>query len=340
MPSFTGFAPTPNLGENYLGGVRVAQQGQAQAAEQQQGQQRLAQQAQQAQQQLQLESQKLDAAREQAALELQVRQQEKQQQMFQEQQRLEIDKAYKDNMIGLQKQKLQDAQAKMAQETQKAARRLEATAGFQKQMEDLVAGGMPMNQAVMTAAFGHPEANLPNAGYLRGGMPGTAGAEIPDLGKILPVEGHPDLEQFVSGKGSRQLRPKPPEVGTGPEIPFGMVQYGKRLMPDIAVREDLKERDRLVKLQEGDLQGKEAASRKAQGVDLRARQKADLSDYTARQKKIDDLDAKLHKTAGGKVPAPKRTPNPKQINHLKEHPETANQFDDYFGEGASDQYLK
>jgi hypothetical protein len=103
MPAFSAYAPTPDLAQSFLGGVRLAQDAQQHA------------------QQIQLQREKLAQAAQQAEMELMAKREAAQQQQLRQQQEMEIEKAYKQAQIGLRQREVDESAKVLEFKTQQAA---------------------------------------------------------------------------------------------------------------------------------------------------------------------------------------------------------------------------
>jgi hypothetical protein len=337
MPSFGNFAATPNLAESYLGGARVVQQDQ------------------QAAQQFELEAAKIAAGRQQAAMEAQARQQALQQKSIQDQQELELQRSYKESMLGLQEREMKAKEDQFNQQIQQAAQAHEATQAYQQEAADMIGRGQEPTSAFMQSAMKYgPQMNLPSGAYSQmfrdrgeAGAAGTPEGMPEDFGEVTDVPGMEGYSKFRTGKGSYQLLKKPDtgEASQQPDIPPGYLVFNEKVLPDVAFREQLKERNRLVKMEESDIPFANAAAKREAGDKLSKTDKIALKKGDERQAKIGQLSSEIEgRMSGGggrgargaEGPAPDK----KMIQYLQDNPDTADQFDEFFGEGASQQYLE
>lgn len=120
IPSFGSFAPTPDLAGAYLGGEKLALEGQQLAASIAQQSQRMA-----------LEQAKLQQDAEQNQMMLAAKQAAAERDSMRQQQEMEIAKAYHDAQIGLQRQELQQKQQEFQLKASAAARQFAARQKFQ-----------------------------------------------------------------------------------------------------------------------------------------------------------------------------------------------------------------
>lgn len=153
VPSYTGFAATPNLAESFLGGARVAL-----------GREQLAQQAQEASMRMAMENERLNQQRAIAEMELSAKQAAEAQERLRRQQELEIEKSYKQAQIGLEERRLQQYQRKLAQDIQESARAFAAQQQYQQEMSApgadalkvLMRLGPSVGASIPSAAFPKP----------------------------------------------------------------------------------------------------------------------------------------------------------------------------------------
>jgi hypothetical protein len=158
IPSFTGFAATPNLATAYLGGARIAQADRQQAAQIQLQRERMSQEAQSdaarlAQaaasdaQRIQIARETLAARQVEGEMELQAKQKLYDQQALQKNHEAQIEKAYRDMQIGLQERRLQGAEKVNKIRLETAAREFEQQQSYDRVRQQNLASGMDERQA-------------------------------------------------------------------------------------------------------------------------------------------------------------------------------------------------
>ena len=172
MPSFTGFAPTPDLAGAYLGGVAASQRAAEAQMQNQMGYAKLAQDAQQASAQIAMNQQKLQQEAEQSQMAMQVKQQQVQQNARLEEQKLRIQQQYETAQLGLKKQQLDQAEQTIQLKTKQAAQQALAQMEYRSRLsrgEDPqkvaqeMGPSMGLNGSAMGSLLRKPAAGLPPA---------------------------------------------------------------------------------------------------------------------------------------------------------------------------------
>lgn len=150
VPSFSGYAPAPNLAEAYLGRERIRQQAASDAARISLGYAQLQQEA---------------VANE---MELAAKKEALSRQALKTAQEQEIEKAYRETQLGLAERELQNEEAIAAMRVQEAARGFEREQAYNRVRQQKIAAGVADPQASQEAML--------EVGF---GQPGFAGALTP-----------------------------------------------------------------------------------------------------------------------------------------------------------------
>ena len=151
VPSYTGFAATPNLAEAYLGGQRIAV-----------SREQIAQQAAEASQRASIAREQIAAQQVQHQMQLQAQQQLAQQKMLQTQHQAEVANAYKQIQLGLAERRVAADEARAAITLDEAARGFTQQQAFERARARRKAAG----QSDLEAAQG---------AMLETGTPGQSG---------------------------------------------------------------------------------------------------------------------------------------------------------------------
>lgn len=144
IPSFSAYAPTPNLAEAFLGAERIRQEAAADAARIQLGREQIA-------------SQQV-----QASMELQAKQQALANESLRRAQEQQIEQAYKQTQLGLAERELKSQEAWNESRIAEAAEGFAARAAYTRAVE----GGMPPDAAARRFLAGQTgfSSAFPNAG--------------------------------------------------------------------------------------------------------------------------------------------------------------------------------
>ena len=162
IPSFSGYAPKPDLAGAYTESRRINLAEQQAAFSAIQAHRQLQQQAAEAQQRLQLGQQQLQQQRQIAEMETSARAAVQQQDNLRRQQELEIDKAYKGQLIGLREGELKQQQAMDALKVIEASRKFMAQRKYQQLFQEYGGDQAAAQKAMMQVG---PEAGFESGAY-------------------------------------------------------------------------------------------------------------------------------------------------------------------------------
>lgn len=295
IPSFSGFAATPNLAQSFLGGARISADIASEA------------------QRIQLQHQQLQQSAQLAQMEMQAKSAQAERQALREQQEMEMEKAYKEAQIGLRQRELQGEEQVLQFKVKQVAQKAAAQQSYQASAQKLIDTGMNPQEAYQQAAlqFG-PQMDLPSGAYSAAFRGSRSGA---DFGGASDVAGLPEnYKQVQTGPGTRRILRVPDTItGTETATPIpgakGYVEYrGKTLHVADETKPIQKQLDALQKTQEGDTPGIGAFNASKEGKRLTDPQKIFLKKYNDRQQQIDDLKDEIKALrAGAKVPSQSKT---------------------------------
>lgn len=301
IPSFHGFAATPNAGSAFVGGAGVGQRAVESQMQNDAAMAAIAQRASEASMQNQLGMQRIQQEKEQAAMANQLRQEQLQQETMQKQQELEVLNAYHQSMIGLKQQDLMREQALTQLKTDEFANKYQSQEKMRNEVENAIAAGMSPSDAFTQGVIKYGAgAGLPSGAFSdviqKSGDGGMGDATLND------VQNSDDYQWFQTGPHSRQLVKRksdiPDEVT---EIPgTGYERIGDKVVPkreDDAIKALREDRKRL----KNALESKEftpnrmamakAADPKAK---LNATDKYYIEEYKKKQQQLADIEAQLN----------------------------------------------
>jgi hypothetical protein len=257
-----------------------------------------------------MEQQRLQAEQQRSAMAAAERAQIAQQDALVQQQKIEVDKAYNQAQIGLQKQRLDDAQQKIAQTAQSAARRYQA----QESIKQKIAGGMDRAEAYLSepAAF----STMAGAGTLARDVQQRVNPFVPSIqqldvpgttNKVTIARTGPNTSQIVRDQQTEgPIQSQPVLDPQGNAIP-GMVGIpsarGSTNVRNIPKQSNPAEKELigLEKKQDADIMGQSAAA--ADEKSLSKFRQLQRKSYLDRQARIDELKQQLKagtSTATGK----------------------------------------
>lgn len=242
IPSFSSFAPAPNLASSFLGGVKIAQEGQQENERLAQGRQRIAEQSQSdaarlAQaaashaQQFQIARERIASSQVENQMRLEARQKIVDQQALQKSHEAAIDAAVKNTQLGLAERRLQAQESVVKIRIQEAA--------------DSMARQFKYDQVI--AAGGTPEEGIRAAGLGARGLSEVIGGRFSGANKPPPMdtitetipaqEGRPAVEGIPARKrsllGIDWLMPDVKAVEAQPAIPEHGKQTITRRIPNM-----------------------------------------------------------------------------------------------------------
>jgi len=267
IPSFSGFAATPNTGEAWLGGVASAQRDTA-----------MAQQAAQANQQIEIEKQKLQQQAVQSQMELQAQQKAEQDRTLMAQQELQIKQQYDQNMAGLRKQQLDTAQQHVQMQVKQAADQFAARQTYTTRVQ----AGEDASKVALEMA---PQMGLPSGAYsqlFKPPVPG--GAHIP--GSITEAQGGNGERVLWNNESHAQLLPSVMKEDLAK----------KRLDQQASTAESRQDHQiftDITKAQQDDWAGQDAYNRRSKGQKLDPADEAAATEYADRKRILNSITQKI-----------------------------------------------
>ena len=198
IPSFSGFASTPNLGSDYLGGVNAAQSAN-----------KVAQDAFADAQRIQLGREQIAGEQVRAQMHLDATQKTLDMQHLIEQHRAEVLAAYRTAQLGMEDGRLKVEQANSKVRIDAAARQMQAEQNYERVRQAKIDAGMSEREASEAAMR---EVGFGAAGFNRA-FPGAGGPPKPDFETTTRIK---DIEGRIAQENSAMLRMKPSDfIGEG-----------------------------------------------------------------------------------------------------------------------------
>jgi hypothetical protein len=254
MPTFTGFAPTPNVAEAYGVGARTRL-----------GYAQIAQQAEEA-------SARLAQQRQLAAMEMMAKEQQFQKEALLKQQELEIEKAYKEGTLRMQEGQLMATQGALALDTLKAQRKHEAA--------ERIRAEIPQTPGDWRSTIlRNLEAEVPGAAY---GAVAAPRALIPPVRVVEPVTG----KEFWQYEEGEPVRPEGRESTARTEAQRVLAERRRQLWDEIQDLQRQHAADTAGAINARDYLAKKKLSPIQEGIAL-----AYLERETKIKKKMEDLRA-------------------------------------------------
>ncbi len=283
IPSFTGFAATPNTAQAYLGGVASSQKDRQIGLEEQE----MAQRAITASQAIQMKQQELQAEQQRNAMQADIAREQLEKKTMIDQQRINIDQQYKEQVTGLQAEKLKTAHQTIQLKVQEAAQKFQAQQNFQLTREAMIKSGMSESDATAQAARQwFPQMGM-NGSAMSGAM--KAQATMPEI-KATPVPGAEGYASVPTRAGQVQLI----DLRKGEQAQ----QRIENQQSNAAARADHVKFNDLIKVQDNDSAGRIAAIKAARGSKMTDKEKESAKAFGNRAAEIQKL------TGGEKTTAP------------------------------------